>query len=82
MSACRIASAVAMTSAFAEWAPRLMMRLESSIARYIVEPARVGQSQRVAQSERGRVGDPRLLAVRDEIDPYAQVELAKPSALA
>ena len=47
-----------------------------------LSPARVAELQRVAQSERGRVEDPRLLAVLDEIDLRAQVELAKLSAMA
>ncbi|HYC15471.1 MAG TPA: flagellar assembly protein FliX [Stellaceae bacterium] len=42
-----------------------------------LSPARVAELQRVAQSERGRIDDPRLLAVLDEIDLRAQVELAK-----
>jgi len=47
-----------------------------------LSPARIADLQRIAQSERGRVDDPRLLAVLDEIDLRAQVELAKLSALA
>ncbi|HTS92962.1 MAG TPA: flagellar assembly protein FliX [Stellaceae bacterium] len=43
---------------------------------------RISELQRVAESERGRVDDPRLLAVLDEIDLRAQVELAKLSQVA
>jgi hypothetical protein len=42
----------------------------------------IAELQRVAAGERGRVDDPRLIAVLDEIDLRAQVELAKLSAKA
>jgi hypothetical protein len=40
----------------------------------------IAELQRVVASERGLVDDPRLLAVLDEIDLRAQVELAKLTA--
>jgi class II flagellar assembly regulator FliX len=40
----------------------------------------IGELQRVVASERGLVDDPRLLAVLDEIDLRAKVELAKLAA--
>jgi len=42
-----------------------------------LSPGRIAELQRVLESERGRVDDPRLLAVLDEIDLRAKVELAK-----
>ena len=42
-----------------------------------LSPGQVSELQRVVTSERALVQDPRLLAVLDEIDLRAQVELAK-----
>jgi hypothetical protein len=42
-----------------------------------LSPGQISELQRVVASERGRVEDPRLLAVLDEIDLRAKVELAK-----
>ena len=47
-----------------------------------LSPGGIAQLQRVAASERGRVDDPRLIALLDEIDLRAQVELAKLSTKA
>jgi hypothetical protein len=40
-------------------------------------PGQIGELQRAVTSERALVDDPRLLAVLDEIDLRAKVELAK-----
>ena len=40
-------------------------------------PGQIAELQRVVSSERGLIDDPRLLAVLDEIDLRAKVELAK-----
>ncbi|HXP73282.1 MAG TPA: flagellar assembly protein FliX [Stellaceae bacterium] len=42
-----------------------------------LSPGQLSELQRVVASERGLVDDPRLLAVLDEIDLRAKVELAK-----
>jgi len=42
-----------------------------------LSPGQIAELQRAVASERGLVDDPRLLAVLDEIDLRAKVELAK-----
>ena len=42
-----------------------------------LSPGQISELQRVVSTERGLVTDPRLLAVLDEIDLRARVELAK-----
>jgi hypothetical protein len=45
-----------------------------------LSPGQISELQRVVTSERAQVNDPRLLAVLDEIDLRARVELAKLTA--
>jgi hypothetical protein len=42
-----------------------------------LSPGQIAELQRMVSSERGLVDDPRLIAVLDEIDLRARVELAK-----
>jgi hypothetical protein len=42
-----------------------------------LSPGQISELQRVVMSERALVDDPRLLAVLDQIDLRARVELAK-----
>jgi class II flagellar assembly regulator FliX len=42
-----------------------------------LSPGQISELQRAVASERGRIDDPRLLTVLDEIDLRARVELAK-----